>query len=157
MVDISSIASALGSIKTAADLAKGFLDLKEAAALQSRVIDLQKTILAAQSSVLDAQSEQLSLLEDIRSLKEKIVQLETWEAEKKRYELKNLGYSAFAYVLKPNERGNAPAHWVCTNCFENRHIAVIQYVMKKNEGQVWLCPSCKNTIEPGTGTIKWPD
>jgi hypothetical protein len=108
MVDGASIAAAIGSLKTAADIAKGFLSLRETAAVQGKVIELQGHILAAQSSALAGQSDQLSLLEEIRSLKAKMAELEAWGAEKKRYELKNVGYSALVYVLKPEERGSTP-------------------------------------------------
>jgi hypothetical protein len=52
MVDGASIAAAIGSLKTAADIAKGFLSLKETAAVQGKVIELQGHILAAQSTHL---------------------------------------------------------------------------------------------------------
>jgi hypothetical protein len=42
MPDMGSIAAAIGGLKTAADITKGFLDLKEAAAVQGRVIELQR-------------------------------------------------------------------------------------------------------------------
>jgi rubrerythrin len=156
MIDAGSIAATIGSLKAAADIAKGFLDLKEAAGVQGRVIELQSAILAAQSSALAGQSDQLSLLEEIRSLKAKMAELEAWNAEKKRYDLKNVGYSAFAYVLKEEERGSTPPHWVCTNCYEGGHAVILQYVMVPKRGNVWTCPSCKNTIEPGTSSVDWP-
>jgi hypothetical protein len=156
MVGMGSIASAIGSLKTAADLAKGFLDLKEAAAVQGRVIELQGVILAAQSSALAAQSDQFALLEEIRSLKAKMADLEAWDTEKKRYERKNVGYGSFVYVLKPEERGTEPPHWACANCYEHGHIATVQLTFVPKRGQVWTCPSCKNTIDPGTHVISWP-
>jgi rubrerythrin len=157
MVDGASIAAAVGSLKTAADIAKGFLSLKETAAIQGKVIELQGHILAAQSSALAGQSDQLSLLEEVRSLKAKMAELEAWDTEKKRYDLKNAGYSALVYVLKEEERGSTPPHWVCTNCYERGHAVILQYVMVMKRGNVWTCPSCKNTIEPGVSLVKWPD
>ena len=81
---MGSIAAAIGGLKTAAEIAKGFLDLKEVAAVQGKVIELQGVILAAQSSALAAQSDQMTLLEDIRALKEKMAKLEAWEAGRRR-------------------------------------------------------------------------
>jgi rubrerythrin len=156
MIDGASIAATIGSLKTAADIAKGFLSLKETAAVQGKVIELQGHILAAQSSALAGQSDQLSLLEEIRALKAKMAELEAWNTEKKRYELKNVGYSALVYTLKEEERGSTPPHWICANCYEGGHAAIIQYVMVPKQGNVWTCPSCKNTIEPGTSSLKWP-
>jgi hypothetical protein len=156
MIDAGSIAATIGSLKTAGEIAKGFLGLHEAAAFQNKVIELQSAILAAQGSALAGQSEQFSLLEEVRGLKAKMADLEAWHAEKKRYELKNVGYSAVAYVLKPEERGVAPPHWVCTNCYERGHATILQYVMVPKQGSVWTCPSCRSTIEPGVSVVKWP-
>ena len=57
-------------------------------------INLQKEILSAQSAQAD-------LVEEISSLKAKIASFETWETEKKKYDLKDLGWGALAYILKP--------------------------------------------------------
>jgi hypothetical protein len=157
MPNMGSIAAAIGSLKTAADLAKGFLDLKEIAAQQGKVIELQGVILAAQSSALAAQSDQFTLLDEINTLKAKMAELEEWNAEKKRYERKNVGFGSYAYVLKPQERGTEPPHWACTNCFEHNHVATMQLTFVLKRGQVWTCPSCKSTIDPGRHVIAWPD
>ena len=73
MVDIPSIAAAMTSLKTAADIAKGMLDLKAGADARGVVIDLQSVILNAQSSALAAQSEQMTLLQRVAELEKRSV------------------------------------------------------------------------------------
>ena len=50
MADVTAIASALTGLKTAGDIAKSFLDLKDVAKIQGKTIELQSVILAAQSA-----------------------------------------------------------------------------------------------------------
>lgn len=128
MPDMGSIAAAIGGLKTAAEITKSFLDLKEAAAVQGKVIELQGVILAAQSSALAAQSDQMTLLEDIRALKEKMAKLEAWEAEKQRYKLTQFTPGVFAYALKPEEANGEPPHQLCAACFDKGQKSVLQHL-----------------------------
>ena len=144
-------------LKAAGEMAQGLVEIRDTVKFGDAVIKLQAQIMSAQQGAMAAQMDQASLLEEIRTLKTKVTELEGWEAEKKRYERKNIGFGAFAYVLKPDERGAEPPHWICTNCYEHKHIATLQLVMVKGTGQVWTCPGCKNTINPGTSTVRWPD
>ena len=144
MPDVGSIAAAIGGLKNAAEIAKGFLDLKEIASVQGKVIELQGVILAAQSSALAAQSDQLSLLEEIRGLKTKMAQLEAWGAQKKRYALKDFGGGTFAYSLKTDEANGEPPHSICPACYENGHRSVLQgHGRNAFKQEMMECPSCK--------------
>jgi hypothetical protein len=140
----------LGAFKTMYDMAKALKDINDATIRNGAIIELQEKILAAR----EAQS---LLLDRVGELEEKVANFETWEREKQRYELKDLGWGAFAYMLKPGMRDAEPPHWVCTNCYEHNHKATLQCVMVPGKGQRWTCPSCKNTINPSTPTIKWSD
>lgn len=142
----------LSALKTAFDLAKGIKDIDDAVRRNAAVIELQEKILTAQQA-------QSTLIDQIRELEEKMASFETWEREKQRYDLKPLGWGAFAYMLKKSERGSEPPRWVCTNCFEQKKIAMtIQHgVLKSGEGVQWFCPSCKSTIMPNRNEIKWED
>ena len=145
MIDAGSISSAIGSLKVAADITKGFLDLKEAAALQGKVIELQGAILSAQSSALTAQSDQMTLLEEIRSLKEKMAKLEAWEAEKERYELKDVGLGSLAFVVKESVRGSEPPHKICATCFQHRKKSILQPYTEGYD-RFLECPECKTAL-----------
>lgn len=103
-------------------------------------------ILAAQRSALDGYRRELSLLDEVGALKEKAAASEAWETEKNRYELKDLGWGSFAHMLKPEARGSQPAHWVCANCYSNRHISIIQYIQIKGVGYRHICPACKTEL-----------
>lgn len=111
-------------------------------------------VLSAQRGALTANANELALLQRIGELEKEITRFETWEREKTRYERRNVGYSAFAYVLKKSERGTETPHWTCTNCYENGKIKTLQFGMPrgvKSGPDKWFCPACENQIEPGKG------
>lgn len=143
MADAGSITAAISGLKTAADIAKGFLDLKEAAAVQGRVIELQGVILAAQSSALAAQSDQLSLLEEVRSLKAKVTELEELRAERKRYALSDLGGGTYAYVLKTEASDGEPPHKLCATCFNKGQKSILHFSHFGNNKYWFECHVCK--------------
>jgi hypothetical protein len=97
----------LNALKSAFDMLRGFKDVHDATERDRVVLDLQRVILTAQE-------EQSKLLDRIRELEKELGRFETWEREKQRYELKQIGFGAFAYMLKESERGTEPATWICT-------------------------------------------
>ena len=145
MPDMGSTAAAIGGLKTAADIAKGFLDLDKTDAVQGRVIELQGVILAAQSSALAAQSDQMALLEEIRGLKEHMAKLEAWETEKKRYQLTDHGGGRFAYVLKLDALGSEPIHKLCATCFNKGQ----KTILRNSHGNYFECDTCKKLQQLG--------
>ena len=115
---IGEIYAGLTSVKAAFDIAKGLKDIHDATLRNTAVIELQEKILAAQV-------EQASLIERIRELENQVTDFETWETEKQKYKLYNLGWTAYAYMLKPEARSGEPPHHVCANCFNKRQISII--------------------------------
>ncbi len=128
MIDMGSIQAAIGSLKAAGDIAKGMVDLKTAAEIQSKVIELQREILSAQSSALFAQSEQLVLLQTKRDLEEKMAQMEGWKDEKERYQLAEYGRGCLAYALKPSMEQGEPFHCLCAQCYQRGKKSILQIV-----------------------------
>lgn len=143
MTDPLTISGAIASLKTAGEIAGAFVGLRDQAMIQTKVIELQSVILAAQSSAMSAQSEQFTLLETKRRLEAKIAELETWEAEKQRYELKQIGRASICYVLKPEVAGSEPPHMICTNCYQHGRKSILlstgELVKMERES---VCPAC---------------
>lgn len=147
MVDVMSIHSAILGLKTAADMAKGFLQLQSMAEVQGKVIDLQSAILAAQSSALAAQSEQSSMIQQVRELEEEIARIKAWEAEKQRYKLVAiLDGTATAYALKESCKGTDPPHWLCTKCYDDGRRTILQPQYDKAGSGLLVCPTCKSSL-----------
>jgi hypothetical protein len=109
----------LSALKTAFDLAKGLKDITDVANRNAAVIELQEKILTAQSA-------QASLVERISELEEKVAGFETWDAEKKRYVLTDMGLGTLVYALKDEETSVEHAHCICTACFQHRKRSILQ-------------------------------
>ncbi len=158
MVDLMSIQGAIFSLKTATDIAKGFLQLQSMAEVQGKVIDLQSAILAAQSSALAAQSEQSSMIQQVRELEEEITRVKAWEREKQRYKLVAILRGATAYALKESCKGTEPPHWICTKCYDDGRRTILQPQYDKTGLGLLVCPTCKSALHSqyrSTGTPEY--
>lgn len=144
MVDLMSIQGAILSLKTATDIAKGFLHLQSMAEVQGKVIDLQSAILAAQSSALAAQSEQSSMIQQVRQLEEEIANIKAWEGEKQRYQLITPWSGCFVYALKELSKGTEPPHWICEHCYQEGRKSLLHFVVKHDRRRFNLikCSHC---------------
>ena len=63
MPDITLIAGTVSSLKTAFDITKLMIGIRNSTVLNEKILELQRIILAAQSDALAAQSDQFTLLE----------------------------------------------------------------------------------------------
>jgi hypothetical protein len=125
----------LSAIKTALDIVKGFKNLGDTAARNRAVVELTEKLLAAQK-------EQATLIETIGDLKKRVVQLETWEAEKKRYKLTDLGDGTFAYALKASMTDGEAAHYLCTGCYHQSKKAILSHTQTPGGAHLLSCPQC---------------
>ncbi len=128
MTDLASFGETVGILKGASDLARSLVGLHDAVALRGKAVELQAQILSAQSSAIAAQSDQITLLQRVHELEKQIANLEAWDTEKQRYELKEISTGTFAYVVKPVSQGSEPSHWICANCYQHGKKSILQHV-----------------------------
>jgi len=126
VVDMAAIAGFAASVRTAVEITKAMKDLHDANLLQTKTFELTREIMAAQSYAMEAVAAQSALLERVRELEEKIAKLETWDAEKKRYELKPLKEGVLVYALKAGMENGEHPHYICTNCYEDGQKSILQ-------------------------------
>lgn len=144
VIDIGSMAALVGSLRTAGEITKAMVDLRDAAAVQNKVIELQGIILTAQSSALATQSNQLALLEQIRALEEKLAGIEGWSEEQEKYKLTDYGGGTFAYELDQPAFYGEPPHRICPQCYAEAKKSVLQFCWVTTSGQDhYECHSCK--------------
>lgn len=151
MVDMSAIAGAVSSLNAAVDIVKAIKDLRDSSIVQSKVIELQSTILEAQSSLFAANEERAALIEGIRQSEQKIADLEAWNTEKQRYQLTDIGEGTFAYALKGSVSNGEPAHYICTNCYEQSKKSVLHHMQSGGGMHVMSCPRCSAKMGIGHG------
>ena len=146
-MDMSLIQGTITGLKTASDIAKGFLELKSITDVQGKVIELQSAILSAQSSALAANSDQAAMVEQIRTLKEEIASVKAWETQKQRYKLAPPWDGSVIYALKESMANSEPPHWICTSCYENGKKSILNQIQGKDGWYMVTCPVCKSQIQ----------
>src|ERR1700686_612624 len=119
MIDIAAIGGALGSIKAAAEIANAMLKLHDTKALQDKTIELNRIILSAQHDAMAAHGAQTELIAQKRQLEEEIVRLKSWEADKARYQLTDIGGGIVALAIKETMRNGEAFHRICATCAAN--------------------------------------
>src|SRR6185312_13471896 len=151
-MDMATIGGALASINAARDIAKTMIGLRDTELLQAKTIELNGLILEALGKAIDAKQAEATQAEEIRALKEEIARLKAWGAEKERYELKQIDAGFSAYMLKPNERGAEPPHWLCATCYGNSQKGFVQGQGRTKDGVHLMlkCGSCG-----ATGAAHW--
>jgi hypothetical protein len=110
---------------------------------------LLKYLLVLAPSRQLAQSE---LIERVGALEKEMATFEAWEAQKKRYELKDVGLGSLAYVVKESERGTEHPHQICAACYQHRKVSILQPKTESSD-KLLSCPECKTKIK--IGDIQW--
>jgi hypothetical protein len=146
----AEIFAGLSALKTAFDMAKGLENIHETVARDRAVIELQKEILSAQST-------QATLVEAIGALKGRVAELEAWDAEKKRYQRKEVSSGVFVFVLKPEERGTEPFFMLCPKCYHDGEPSELQATQElRMRRRVHVCPRCKSDYVIGAPIAPTP-
>ena len=141
------IALAVTSIRSALDIAKAMVGLRDAETFRAKSIELQTVILEALNQSIEAREAYAAQLDRIRALEAEVAELKAWGAEKERYELKKVGAGGtVAYMLKPEARGAEPPHWLCPNCYAQGKKAFLQGSSLSGANRVYTCPACKTYI-----------
>lgn len=155
---VAEIAAAVTGIRSALEISKAMVGLRDAEAFRAKSIELKDVVLEAYDRAIEAREAYAAQADRIRALEAKIAQLESWEAEKQNYDLKQIGSGAFAYILKPEKRGAEAPHWLCANCFAKGQKAFLQNSNKIERGHSLVtCNNCDTTV-PVTKDMKgWAD
>ena len=139
----AEIMSGLGGLKAAFDIAKALKDIDDATRRNAAIIDLQEKILSAQQ----AQGELIKRVDD---LERELADFNAWEAERKRYQLKDFGGGTFAYELKQSEAAEEPIHRACPACYKKQQISILQPDGRNAFKQEMVhCPACKAEFRLG--------
>jgi hypothetical protein len=119
MVDVGAIAGMLSAIKSARDLSKAVLDIRDEAMIRESIIALQGKLLDAQESAFDANDERKQLLDKIEALETEIKRLKALDGGGER--CPSCGKSELRVtrsVLSPHfgDLGVRDHHLKCANC-----------------------------------------
>jgi hypothetical protein len=138
----------MSALKTLKDLAESMISARDAKAFEAKKSEFQARIIDAQASVFEANEERSALIARVAQLEKQIAEMETWDAEKQRYELKRVSsFGTLAYALKEGMTGAEPAHLICATCYQRGKKSLLQGTPKLETGRrMYLCPECNTTI-----------
>lgn len=145
---VAELGIGLNAIKSALDIAKGMFDMKNEAEINSAVIAIQRQLLEANSAYS-------ALTSRIRELEEESVRMKNWEAEKQRYELKQLPPGILVYTTKQGMEGAEPTHNICANCYNKNVKSLLHNLGSGNGLTKWKCYGCG--FEEHSGTFTQPE
>jgi hypothetical protein len=152
---VAETMAGLSAFKSLYDSAKALKDMNDAAVRNTAVIELQEKILAAR----DAQT---SLLERVGELKKEVAHLKDWEADKKRYQLAEIGGGVVALALKPSMSDGEPMHYLCADCAAKGAKSYLQPHIRGPYYDQYKCKGCGfeigiNKGNPRSSTWEGPD
>ena len=140
MLDIAAFQAAAASLKVAGDITKSILSLRDEAKIHAKLMELNTAIIDAQSNTVSAQASSLAQVSRIRELEDRIVQIENWEREKQRYEVKP---GVLTYALKEGMRAGAPEHQLCAKCYQDGIKSILQEGhLAVGRTQLLVCDRC---------------
>jgi rubrerythrin len=150
IMPVAEIAAAVTGIRSALDITKAMVGLRDAEAFRAKSIELQGVVLEALDKAIEARESYSTQSDRVRALEAEVASLKAWDADKQRYELEEVSHGAMAYVLKKETQGTEPIHWLCASCYNNGKKSILQLGREKMDpaGRIpgWDCPSCKATI-----------
>ncbi len=151
MVDMAAIAGVATSLRSAVEITKAMVDVRDATLIQTKTFELTREIMAAQSYALEAMATQSDLLTIKRELEEKISNMETWNTEKDRYKLKNIQPGVTVYALKEGMESGEEHHYLCPTCYNRRQKSILQKeVYSSGRIVMQVCHQCgTELIEQG--------
>jgi hypothetical protein len=155
---VAEIAAAVTGIRSALDITKAMVGLRDAEAFRTKSIELQSVVLEALEKAIEARESYAAQSDRIRALEAEVAQLKAWDAEKQRYDLKSIGQGAVAYILKLEARAGQTPHWLCPNCFAKGQKAFLQSTNSIARGRLLVaCNGCGTTVPAIKDVNGWAD
>jgi hypothetical protein len=138
---ISEAMMGVTAFKAAMDITKGLKDIDDRTRRNEAVIELQEKILGAQAA-------QAALVQAVGDLEKEVTALKAWDADKQRYELKDLWRGFFAFIPKQGMENGEPPHAICANCYQKGFKSFLQSSGHQMvDDRSWDCHACKSKIK----------
>lgn len=149
MPDLSAIGVALSSFNTLKDIAQAMVTLRDAQALQAKVIEFNNALIEAQTKIFLVYDERTTLIEKMRALETEIAALKGWEAEKQRYKLEKLPPGVLVYQLRPEMAQGEPPHCICERCYNQGRKSFLHETEPTNGIYHLRCSACGSNLSAG--------
>ena len=144
-MEVAQVVTALGGIKTLIELMRNFSATKSTSEIEAMRTEMLGQLTDVQLTVLELQDQLGTASQRVQEMEKENERLRDWTSEREKYELKEMGPQAFAYVLKDTQ-GDGPTPRLCAHCFENAERSILQSAGFYSVNQVLECPRCKNQV-----------
>lgn len=113
MVDLTTISTAIGSVKTLYEIGSSILKSDKDHDIKSKSIELMSAIADIQGKLIETQQQISSMQEELRQAREELVK----KADFERYEMVEPFPGTKIYRLKTDQKlPSEPFHFICPNC-----------------------------------------
>ena len=145
-MDISTISAALSSLNVASKFIKGSIEKIKDEAVREKVEELLNAIIPLMSQIISLQTLNSASIKEKEALEKKLKDIEDWQKESIRYELKELASGVYVYGIKEAAKSSEPDHYLCAKCYNERKKAIIQRVLHSYDGMHYICHTCSSEI-----------
>ena len=143
---LSEATAAFTSLKTATDIVKTLLALREATQFNSQLADLLNAVVDARLQTFAIQESHTSISSRVKELEDEIERLKSWKAEAEKYEAMEVASGLFAYVSKDNLQTMQSAQKLCSNCFHKQVKSFLQQAGEDHRARSLSCHGCKSKV-----------
>jgi len=155
LMDVLSIGTALAAFKTAVDLARTAVEVRDEKKLALALQEIQDKLLSVTIAATDVAEKNAALVQELATtrqekleLHERLTKLERRQSEEAEYELTELAPGHWVYVHAPSVKEGKRPHYLCSTCFKQGKQAILKE--QARFGVVELgCPLCKNEYDTG--------
>jgi hypothetical protein len=148
-VVITELQTAYTGLTTAIGMIRGASQMNTDVKLMTQAFELTRHLLDAQRAITSAESAALQLTKEKRELEEEITRLTTWNGEKERYVLAQVGESGFALAVKEEQGLSEPPHYICANCAHQTVKVILNCVQDDEQWTHFHCGRCNTKIATG--------
>lgn len=140
---LDMLSGALASAKTASEMGKTILELRDGEKIRSAVFELRSQLMDLQERMLRASEEQMMLLGRVAELEQQLSEKGERAMRRARYERHQFeATGCVAYRLRAEFRAEEPDHYLCSNCLEKDDSLMTLH----GKEQVLTCPACQTSI-----------
>lgn len=153
---ITTISATLSSLKTALDLTKTALAVRDdgkiaeaTQLLNERIFDVQNAALSLQEKMSAQRDEIEALKEEKRTLSAKLSVLEAQKSERDRYALYELVPGSYVLAYTGPSDPKVPMHYICQTCMENTGVKSVLQQFFRSAVVRLICNHCKTEFATG--------
>ena len=143
---LAEATAAFTSLKTATDIAKTLLSLREAAQFNSQLSDLLQAVVEARLQAVAIQESHAVVTARVKELENDIENLKSWHAEAENYKVLEVASGLFAYVAKDNQQSLQSTQKLCSNCFHQNIKSFLQQANEARPLRSLSCHRCKSKV-----------